>query len=178
MSALAKAQRILIVGHSGAGKSTLARTLGQRLNLPVTHLDQLYWKPGWVESDLAEFQPKVDAIVAGERWVIDGGYTRSLAERLARAQVVVWLDLPVPLLAWRIFKRWRQWRGTPRPDMNPGCPEKLDFEFAHWVLFAARGTRRRTGEILARHGGGVAVFRIRRPRQLVAILGALPDRGS
>ena len=40
-------KRIMIIGCGGAGKSTLARQLGEKLNLPVVHLDKLFWLPGW-----------------------------------------------------------------------------------------------------------------------------------
>ena len=40
-------QRILIIGCSGSGKSTLARQLAERLSLPLTHLDRLFWLEGW-----------------------------------------------------------------------------------------------------------------------------------
>ena len=40
-------ERILIIGCSGSGKSRLARQLGQKLGLPVVHLDQLWWKENW-----------------------------------------------------------------------------------------------------------------------------------
>ena len=47
-------ERIVIIGCGGAGKSTLARQLGKKLNIPVVHLDKLWWKPGWVESSREE----------------------------------------------------------------------------------------------------------------------------
>ena len=46
-------QRILIIGPSGAGKSTLARTIGQRLAIPIVYLDAINWGPGRVHRDPA-----------------------------------------------------------------------------------------------------------------------------
>ena len=167
---LRAARRICIVGHSGAGKSTLARQLGPLLGLPVTHLDALFWQPGWTEPDRDDFARRVADVVASDRWIIDGGYGKTLAPRLARAEAVVWLDYPVPLLAWRVFRRWRTWRGRTRPDMGAGCPEKIDFEFAHWVLFAARSNRRMLGRLLATQ---MNVYCARRPRELENLMSHL-----
>jgi adenylate kinase family enzyme len=41
-------QRVLVLGSSGSGKSTFARKLGEITGLPVVHIDQLFWEPGWV----------------------------------------------------------------------------------------------------------------------------------
>jgi len=48
-------ERIMIIGCGGSGKSTLARQLGEKLSLPVVHLDKLFWKPGWVHISQEEF---------------------------------------------------------------------------------------------------------------------------
>src|SRR5215475_4191315 len=99
------AQRILIIGPSGAGKSTLARCIGERLGLPVVHLDAINWNPGWVQTEVEPFRRRVAEAAAGEAWVMDGNYSAHLDLRLPRAQAVIWLDLPrfvyFPRALWR-----------------------------------------------------------------------------
>jgi adenylate kinase family enzyme len=118
-------QRIVIVGSSGSGKSTLARDLGQKLDLPVVHLDNHYWKPGWVSTPAAIWQEKVNKLAQGEYWILDGNYRDTLDVRLQAADTVVFMDLPRWLCACRAIKRRIQYRNKPRPDMAPGCRESL-----------------------------------------------------
>jgi adenylate kinase family enzyme len=102
-------QRISVVGSSGAGKSTLARHLAARLGLPHLELDSIYHQPGWVPLDAGEFAARVAAAVAADRWVIDGNYSAVRPLIWARADTVVWLDLPrrtvMRRLAWRTLRR-------------------------------------------------------------------------
>ncbi|MEA3038439.1 MAG: hypothetical protein QOE79_952 [Sphingomonadales bacterium] len=128
-------ERVLVIGPPGAGKSTLATEIAQRTGLPLIHLDRHHWHAGWVEADRAEWEPKVQALIAGERWVIDGNYGGSLAARLARADTAIWLDFPVWLCLARIFRRALEYRGRTRPDMAEGCPERIGWEF---LVYAAR----------------------------------------
>src|SRR5215470_9991697 len=72
-----QAKRIVILGPCGAGKSTLARRIGERLDLPVVHLDTLNWNPGWVQTDVTKFREQVAEAVKGDAWVMDGNYTGS-----------------------------------------------------------------------------------------------------
>jgi adenylate kinase family enzyme len=39
--------RVVIVGASAAGKSTFARQLAKKIQLPLIHMDEIMWKPGW-----------------------------------------------------------------------------------------------------------------------------------
>jgi adenylate kinase family enzyme len=126
-------QRIVILGCSGSGKSTLARRLGDRLGLPVVHLDALFWQPGWVESAPGDFRERVAQAVAGDRWVCDGGYSRTYDLRFPHADKIVWLERPRWLCLLRVTTRWIKHWGRTRPDMGPGCAEKVDMAFYRFI---------------------------------------------
>jgi adenylate kinase family enzyme len=99
-------QRIWVIGISGSGKSTVAVELARRLGVPYVELDGIYHGPGWSEPDPDEFKARVAGIVAGESWVIDGGYQRVLGELVPEAaDTVVWLDLPLHVTISRVVRR-------------------------------------------------------------------------
>ena len=88
-------QRIVILGNAGSGKSTLARRIGERLRLPVVHLDKLFWGPGWSKPETKVFRARVGAAVAGAGWVCEGNYYwQTFDLRLPKADLVVWLNTP------------------------------------------------------------------------------------
>lgn len=126
-------QRITIIGCSGAGKSTLARQLAEQLHLPVYHLDQLFWQPGWVKTPRDVWIERQRQFLASERWIVDGNFGSTLALRLQAADTIVLLDLPRLVCIQGVLQRWWRHRGQVRPDMGPGCPEKLEWSFLRWV---------------------------------------------
>jgi len=101
--ASASVQRVLVAGSSGAGKSTLAAELSRRLALPYTELDSLYHGPGWVPRP--QFLDDVRALIAGERWVTEWMYAEARPMMLARADTLVWLDLPRRTVMHRVLRR-------------------------------------------------------------------------
>lgn len=145
-------ERILIIGCGGSGKSTLARELGLRLSLPVIHLDQLWWKAGWENVSIEEFDEKLEKILSRDRWVIDGNYNRTMPQRLRRCDTVIYLDFPRWACLWGGFQRQLMYRGKVRPDMAPGCPEQVDREFLKWIWNYNRDNRVRNETYLASAG--------------------------
>ena len=126
-------ERILVIGCGGAGKSTLARQLGEKLNLPVVHLDRLYWKPGWVQESREEFDRKLSLELGKATWILDGNFNRTMPQRMAKCDTVIYLDFPRMTCLLGVMKRILTTYGKVRPDMGDGCPERFDLEFLQWV---------------------------------------------
>jgi len=126
-------RRVLVIGPGGAGKSTFSARLAAITGLPLIHLDALYWKPGWVEPPKAEWASTVERLLREPAWVMDGNYGGTLETRLAAADTVIFLDLPRIVCLTRVVRRWIRFHGRSRPDMTPGCPERLSWEFLRWI---------------------------------------------
>jgi len=102
-------QRVSVVGTSGAGKSTLARSLAVALDADFLELDSVNHQADWMPLPTPEFRRRVASAVAGERWVVDGNYSKVRDLVWGRADTVVWIDLPrrtvMRRVIWRSFRR-------------------------------------------------------------------------
>ena len=174
--ALLLMNRVMIVGSAGSGKSTVARRLGELLDLPVVHLDTLYWRPGWVESPPEEFREKVHLAVQGERWVIDGNYSETLDLRFERADTAIFLDIPRRTCMFRVLKRSVRQHGRIRSDCAPGCPERLDWLFLKWIWTYPAHRRPRMLQRLAEASSTVQLVHLCNDREIEAFLGAIGKR--
>jgi adenylate kinase family enzyme len=91
---------------SGNGKTTVGRALAERLGVPFVELDGIVHGPGWTEISDGELRSILEPILAGEHWVVDGGYRRKIGDLVLRqADTVVWLDLPVHVWLPRLVRR-------------------------------------------------------------------------
>ena len=144
-------QRILVIGSPGAGKSTVAGRISELTGLPVVHLDQLFWEPGWKLRKREDYLRLVEAAIEEESWIIDGNCVPTLSKRLQRADAVLFLDLPTRICLWRVLKRIFTGYGVTRPDMADDCPERFDWEFLLYVIRFRNAMRPKVAAILAEH---------------------------
>ena len=168
-------QRIVILGNAGSGKSTLARVLGKRLSLPVVHLDTLFWEPGWVEPDAEQFRQRVREAIAADAWICEGNYARRTFDlRLARTDLIIWLDTPRLTCFARVIMR--SVMNRPRPDLAAGCTEKLDRAFLTFLNFVwnfDRGYRPGIDAVRLVMGPHIPTVHLRNTRQIAAFLDSM-----
>jgi adenylate kinase family enzyme len=167
-------RKILVLGCSGAGKSTLARQISGITGLPIIHLDQHYWRPGWQEPDRATWERQVAALVHRPQWVMDGNYGGTLAARLAAADTAILLDFPTWRCFARVLRRIIGSLGRVRADMAPGCPERLDLAFLIYVYRYRRRDQHRHLAAIRQFGGTLVT--LRRPAEVAAFVSALEAR--
>jgi adenylate kinase family enzyme len=154
MSVADPMKRVLVLGPSGSGKSTFAEKLAGLIGVPCIHLDTHYWKPNWVETPQEEWFEVVGELISQDSWVMDGNYSSTLEMRIKRADTAIFLDVSRWLSFWRVFKRRLLHRGQVRPELAPGCYEKIDFDFVKWIWNYPNRSRPVVDRILSENSEG------------------------
>ena len=114
----------MIFGRPGSGKSTFALNLSQKLNIPVYHLDKIFYVNNWVERNYQEFLNMQQNLATQNNWIIDGNATKSLELRYAQADIVIYFLMPRLTCLWRILKR-KLFKDPQIDDRAPNCPERI-----------------------------------------------------
>ena len=169
-------ERIMIIGCGRSGKSTLAQQLRKKTGLPVVHLDQLFWTPGWVSVSKEEFDRRHREALAREKWIMDGNFDRTIPERIARCDTVVYLDFSRLACLMGVAKRILTTYGKVRPDMGEGCPERFDWEFLQWVWNFNKNKRERNYRLL-KDAQGIQVIILKNRRQVRRFLNEIQNGG-
>jgi len=135
--------RICIMGPSNSGKSTLANAVALARGLTPIHLDQLRHRPytNWQLRPDAEFHALHDAALIGERWVIEGNYSKWLPQRLARATGFILLDVPASTSLLRYLRR--SWFERDRHGGLAGSKDSVKWEVLRHIATRTRDNRSR-----------------------------------
>lgn len=120
--------RIIVLGCSGSGKSTFSRKLHEKTGLPLIHLDNIWWKEDRSHITRDKFDRELDKILKGDKWIIDGDFSRTYEVRFIHCDTVIFLDYSFDVCMKGIMDRV----GKDRPDI-PWTEQKLDSQLVKLV---------------------------------------------
>jgi adenylate kinase family enzyme len=174
-------QRVVVVGQSGAGKTTVARQLAAHLHAPHLELDAFFHGPHW--EPVPTFVDDVDAASSAAAWVADGNYSLVRDLLWARADTIVWLDLPRTATLLRVLRRTTI-RVVTKPELWNGNRERWQ------TVLRSSHPIRWTWQTFHRHRAAyeermrdprwqhLAVVRLRSPAEVRTWLRRTAERGS
>jgi adenylate kinase family enzyme len=145
-------KRVVVFGTTGSGKSTLAEKLAQQKGLRLIELDALYWGRDWQGAPVELFRHRVERETRDGDWIVVGNYgqVRDLVWR--PADTLIWLDLPLSIVMWRLF--WRTLRRVVSGEELWGTGNRETWRNAFFsrqsILVWAWKTHRRNRQRFAR----------------------------
>ena len=174
-------QKIVVAGPSGAGKSTLARKIAERLDIPYAELDAMYHGPNWTK--IPEFEENVDRLTAQTSWITEWQYDDVRPLLLERADTFVWLDLPFPLILWRVTVRTVRravthealWGGNHESPLHKIFTDKSNM--IRWSI-ASRNQIHDELPTIVREHPDLRIVRLRSRRQVRQLLEVLERLGT
>ena len=136
-------KRIMVIGCPGSGKSTFSKALHEITDIPLYHLDMMYWNADRTTVDKAVFREKLSSTIQKSQWIIDGNYGSTIELRLQACDTVIFLDYPVDVCLNGIRER----RGKARTDLP--WIEKSDEEDAEFIEFIKNYNSQSRPEVMA-----------------------------
>jgi hypothetical protein len=167
--------RIVVTGPAGAGKSQLARELGERLRVPVLHLDAMFWRPGWVATPAGEWEARQRRELAADSWIVESQYDDMLPDWVEAADTVVFVDASPLRCLWRVGRRrLRRGEGVGVPSgTEPGPLHRSLRKFVRNQWLYRTSVRPQLLAELARKHNGRRAFVVRGGGDAQALLGGL-----
>lgn len=122
-------KKVIIIGSPGAGKSVFSNKLKKITNLPLYHLDTIFYKKDGTHVSTEEFIEELKKIFKKDAWILDGNYQRTLELRLKECDTVFLLDFPTEICLQGAESRL----GKQRDDI-PWFENELNKEFKNKIV--------------------------------------------
>ena len=130
--------KILVIGYSSSGKSTFSKRIGNVYNIPVLHIDKIFFAPNWVEREKSLVEKEIRTFMKNESWIIDGLYRNHAKERFELAEQIFIFDFNRFKCLYGAIVRRVKFHNQIRDSIADGCKERLNFSFIWWILFGGR----------------------------------------
>jgi adenylate kinase family enzyme len=165
-------KRVAVFGNTGGGKSTLAKRLAEITRLPI---DLIQFKAGGGKVPHDEYLKAHADLLRQDEWIIDGfGCVASAWERFARADTLVYVDLPLIIHHWFVTKRLiKGLFANPEgwPDNSPIWSSTMDSYKVLWLCHRRLTPRYR--QLAADMAASKRVHHVRSPAEMTALLKAV-----
>ena len=122
-------EKVIIIGCPGSGKSTFGRKLKRIIDLPLYHLDMMFWNDDRTTVTKELFIERLKKAMSNSKWIIDGNYGSTMEMRIKECDTVFFLDYPTSVCIEGIESR----RGQPRSDMPWIENGNTDEEFIDFI---------------------------------------------
>lgn len=122
--------KISIIGTPSNGKSTLAQKISEKLSIPHIHLDRFWFEHGGktgehdtphIESVRAHVLRRALEAINAPAWVSDGFYSRVQPFIAEKADIIIFLDIPL----------WQRLFGHAKRVLRPSV-HKRHKELSGW----------------------------------------------
>ena len=128
--------KMIVIGCPGSGKSTFSRKLSEKTEIPLYHLDMMYWNEDKTTVNKNIFLERLGAVLQKDEWIIDGNYISTMELRMLACDTVIFLDYPLEICLDGVKSR----QGKARSDM-PWIEDEEDGEFIEFIKNFAKEQR-------------------------------------
>jgi len=129
-------RKIILVGSPGSSKSWLSKHIAEITGYPLFHLDKELHLPNWEKLPKNQRTARMQEMMSGEQWIIDGNWSSTMETRFSAAEFVIFLDINRATCLYSAIKR----RGKPRTDtpnflQEPKLLSKNFYNFAKFIVW-------------------------------------------